>query len=244
MIHGPIVFTLAGLRRGAVVSLPLLIGLVPFGVVCGITQQAAGLSLGETILMAGLVYAGASQLVALAAWTHPASVLTATLAALVVNLRLALMGPVLAPWLDRLRGWRVWLSLFTMVDPSWALSVREISAGYRDAGFLLGAGTTMWLSWMVTSIAGHLLGAAIQPPPGHPIFFAALAVFVALLVNLWRGRADVLPWLAAGAVAVVTARLLPGTSWYMLTGALAGSLLGALRDARAKNWARAKDRSE
>jgi hypothetical protein len=35
-------------------------------------------------------------------------------------------------------------------------------------------------------------------------------------------------------VAVVTARLLPGTSWYMLTGALAGSLLGALRDARAK----------
>jgi predicted branched-subunit amino acid permease len=171
--------------------------------------------------------------VALAAWTHPPSVIAATFAALVVNLRLALMGPVLAPWLDRLRGWRVWLSLFTMVDPSWALSVREISEGRRDAAFLLGAGGVMWASWLITSIAGHLLGEAIQPAPGHPIFFAALAVFVALLVNLWRGKADVLPWLVAGAIAVATAHLLPGTSWYMLTGALAGSLLGALRDARS-----------
>ena len=79
MIHGPVVFTPAGLRRGAVVSLPLLIGLAPFGIVCGITQQAAGLSLGETMLMAGLVYAGSAQLVVLAAWTHPPSVLAATL---------------------------------------------------------------------------------------------------------------------------------------------------------------------
>lgn len=232
MIEGPVVFTPVGLRRGAMAALPLTLGMIPFGVVCGITQQAAGFSLAETVLMAGLVYAGAAQLVALAAWTHPASVVAATFAALVVNLRLALMGPVLAPWLDRLHGWRVWFSLFTMVDPSWALSVREISAGRRDAAFLLGAGLVMWVGWMATSVAGHLLGAAIQPPPGHPIFFAALAVFVALLVNLWRGKADVLPWLVAGVVALATARLLPGTAWYMLTGALAGSLAGALRDLR------------
>ena len=83
---------------------------------------------------------------------------------------------------------------------------------------------------MITSVAGHLLCSAIRPPPGHPIYFAALAVFVALLVNLWRGRTDVLPWLVAALVATATARLLPGTSWYMLSGAVAGSLAGALRD--------------
>lgn len=226
----PVVFTLAGIRRGMLASVPLLIGLMPFGLVCGITQQGVGFSLGETVLMASLVYAGAAQLVVLGAWTHPPSILAATLTTLVVNLRMALMGPVLAPWLDRMRGWRPWVSLFTMVDPTWALSLREMNAGGRDGGFMLGAGSMMWLNWIASSIAGHLLGAAIRPPPGHPIFFAALAVFVALLVNLWRGRGDVLPWVVAAAVAAATARLLPGTSWYMLSGALTGSLAGALRD--------------
>ena len=84
MSNGPIVFTTAGLRRGAAASIPLLFGLAPFGLVCGITQQAAGLSLGETMLMAGLVYAGAAQLVVLGAWTHPPSVLAATLTTAVV----------------------------------------------------------------------------------------------------------------------------------------------------------------
>ena len=96
--------------------------------------------------MAGLVYAGAAQLVVLGTWTRPPSVHTATLTALVVNLRLALMGPVLAPWLDRMRGWRPWVSLFTMVDPSWALAVRDINAGGRDGAYLLGAGGMMWIS--------------------------------------------------------------------------------------------------
>ncbi len=228
----PVVFTAAGIRRGMVASIPLLFGLAPFGLVCGITQQGVGFSLAETVLMAALVYAGAAQLVVLGTWTHPAPILAATLTTLVVNLRMALMGPVLAPWLDRMRGWRPWVSLFTLVDPSWALSVRDMNAGGRDGGYLLGVGGMMWVNWIVTSVAGHLLGAAIRPPPGHPIFFAALAVFVALLVNLWRGKLDLLPWAVAGAVAAATARLLPGTSWYMLAGALAGSLAGALRDAR------------
>ena len=29
----------------------------------------------------------------------------------------------------------------------------------------------------------------MQPPPGHPLFFAALAVFVSILVLMWRGQA-------------------------------------------------------
>jgi 4-azaleucine resistance transporter AzlC len=230
----PVVFTMVGVRRGMRASIPLLIGLLPFGLVCGITQQGVGFSLGETILMAATVYAGAAQLVVLNTWTHPPGILTATVTAFVVNLRMALMGPVLAPWLDRMQGWRPWVSLFTLVDPSWALSLREMNAGGRDGGFMLGVGGLMWLNWIATSIAGHLLGAAIRPPAGHPIFFAALAVFVALLVNLWRGRTDALPWIVAAIVATATAKLLPGTSWYILTGALAGSLAGALRDSRKR----------
>lgn len=227
-----VVFTRAGMVRGARRCVPLLIGVIPFGLVTGIASQGAGLSLAEAVFMSLTVFAGASQLVALGIWAHPPPLLSVIFAAFVVNLRLALMGPVLSPWLDRLRGWRLWGSLFVMTDQNWALSVQDMNAGHRDAGFLFGSGASMWLVWAATTGIGYLAGAALRPPPGHPLFFAALAVFVAMLANMWRDKRDILPWLVAAGVATATAQLMPGTFWYIVAGALAGSVAGAIRDAR------------
>jgi 4-azaleucine resistance transporter AzlC len=235
MTGEPASFTRAGILRGMRRSLPLIVGLTPFGLVTGILAQAKGLSLAETTLMSALVYAGASQILALGAWTVPAPIVAATLSAFIVNLRMALMGPVLTPWLERFRGWRVWGTLFFLVDHGWALSVSEMRAGRNDLGFLFGCGVLLWVFWVITSILGHLLGSWLQPPPGHPIFFAALAAFVSLLVPMWRSTRDLLPWAVAIATACLVAWLLPGTSWHIVAGALAGSLAGAARDSTARS---------
>ncbi len=219
---------LAGVRR----SLPLQVAVAPFGLVCGVAAQGQGLSLAEATLMSGLVYAGSAQLLVLSHWVNPAPVLAAAIASFIINLRLALMGPVLGPWLDRVRGWRLWVSLFVMADQNWALSVTEMQGGQGDAGFLFGSGVLMWVVWVGTTAAGHVLGATMRPPPGHPLFFAALAVFVAILVPMWRGRRDLVPWIVAASVAMLLARLLPGTSWYIVAGALTGSTAGVWRDRR------------
>eukprot|EP01037_Dinobryon_pediforme_P005257 gene5257-5310_t len=226
----PVTFTRAGIIRGVKASLPVLLGMIPFGLVAGVAAHGAGMSLLEITLMSGIVFAGSAQLVALGIWTHPPDLIAVTVAAFVVNLRLALMGPVLAPWLNHLRGWRLWGSLFVMVDQNWAMSVVEIDTGKRDAGFLLGSGLVFWVMWTTTSALGHILGTQIEPKPGHPLFFAALAVFVAMLVQMWKGKLDILPWLVAAAVATATSRLLPGTFWYIVAGAIAGSVAGGWRD--------------
>ncbi len=223
-------FSRESVREGARASLPLMPGLIPFGLVCGVVAQGRGLTLAEATLMSAVVFAGSAQLLVLGQWATPAPVLAAALAAFAVNLRLALMGPVLSPWLDRLRGWRLWGSLFLMTDQNWAISVTRMQAGRDDAGFLFGSGAAMWAAWVLTAAGGHALGAVVQPPPGHPLFFAALAVFVALLASMWRGRLDLLPWLVAAATSVGLARLMPGTSWYIVGGALAGCAAGAWRD--------------
>ena len=222
-------FTPAAIRLGMRRVLPLLAGLAPFGIVVGLTGQSQGLSFAEMGLMSGLVYAGSAQLVALSHWAVPAPIFAATLAAFVVNLRLVLMGPVLAPWLDRLRGWRLFGSLFMMSDQNWALSVEAMRRGEGNAGFLFGSGVVTWLTWLVTTLVGHALGQVIAPPPGHPLFFAALAVFIALLVPMWRGRSDGLAWVVAAGVSVLASMILPG-SWYIILGALAGSGAGLARD--------------
>jgi len=223
-------FSRAAVLAGARRSLPLQVAVVPFGLVCGVAAQGQGLSLAEATLMSGVVYAGSAQLLALSHWADPAPVLAAAVASFIVNLRLALMGPVLGPWLDRVRGWPLWASLFLMADQNWALSVAEMQSGRSDAGFLFGSGALMWVVWVVSTAAGHALGAAMRPPPGHPLFFAALAVFVAILVVMWRGKSDLMPWCVAALAAMLSARLLPGTSWYIVAGALAGSAAGVWRD--------------
>lgn len=227
-------FTRPGFTRAAVVagmrqSLALQAAVVPFALVCGIVAQGQGLSLLEAALMSAVCYAGSAQLLALGHWGVPAPVVAATVAAFVVNLRLALMGPVMAPWLDRVRGWRLWGSLFLMADQNWALAVREMQAGRFDTGYLFGSGIVMWVVWVAGTVAGHLMAASLHLPAGHPLFFAALAVFVAVVAAMWRGRRDLVPWVVAAVVSVAVSRVMDGTL-YIVAGALAGAAAGVVRD--------------
>lgn len=226
----PIVATRAGFLRGARATLPLTVGLLPFALVVGVLAQTQGLSALEQVLMSALVYGGASQILALELWTDPAPIASATLAALAVNLRFALMGPALAPWFDAVRGWRRWLMVGTIVDHAWALAVTEMRAGRHDALFYLGTAAMMWSTWLVNTALGHALGAVVALPRGHPLFFAAPGCFIALLVPFWRGRGDVAPWAVAAAVSLGIGPLLPSPALAVVAGAVAGSLVGALRE--------------
>jgi 4-azaleucine resistance transporter AzlC len=215
-------------------ALPLMIGLAPFGAVVGVVSQGKGLSLAETTLMSAVVFAGSSQLLALELWADPAPLLAACLAAFAVNIRMAPMGAALSPLLDKLRGWRVWATLGTIIDHSFAMGVADIRAGGRDAGYVMGIGLVLWSSWLVVTMAGHILGGVVRLPPGHPLFYAATATFVALLVPLWRGvRQDLWPWIMAAAAALAAARLGLPQPVPLLAGALAGAALAAWLEQRA-----------
>jgi len=228
-----VVFTRVGLRRGNRAAIPLLIGLMPFALVVGVVSQGKGLSLLETLLMSALVYAGSSQLLALELWADPAPILAACLAAFAVNIRMAPMGAALAPWMDKLRGWRLWGTLGTIVDHSFALGVADIRSGGKDAGYLMGIGVVLWTAWILLVGVGHVMGGLVRLPPGHPLFFAATATFVALLVTLWRGLArDLWPWATAALVAVAALRLGLPQPVPLLAGALSGAALAAWRERR------------
>lgn len=221
-------FTPEGFRRGFAAAFPLGFGMIPFGLVTGLLAARQGLSALESVLMSGLVFAGSSQVVALETWDPAAPVLGAAAAALVINLRFALLGPVLAPWLRATPARFRWLSIATLVDHAFALSVTEMREGRNDAAFLPGAAAALMAWWLPSTIAGHGFAGALALAKGHPLFFAAPAAFVALLVPLWRGaRRDALPWIAAALAALLSAQLLAG-AWHIALGGIAGALAGAL----------------
>jgi len=91
-------FTLAGVLLGAKRTIPLAISGFAIGIVFGVLARQAKLSVVDALLMSGLVYAGASQFVALSLWTAiPFPVTTIILTTFIVNMRHLLMGASLRP---------------------------------------------------------------------------------------------------------------------------------------------------
>jgi 4-azaleucine resistance transporter AzlC len=229
-----VTFNRVGVLEGARRTIPIALSIFTYGIVFGVLAGQAGLSIAESLLMSALVFAGASQFVALDLWVAPLPVLTIVLTTLVVNLRHVLMGASLSPWFSRLPPVAAYTSIFFVNDEGWALTMSEYAKGSRNGAFLLGSGLAGFFAWTGSTLTGQLLGSALQGLTLEELArfgldFAFPAVLIALLAGLWRGRADLLPWAVAAVVAVVSAQLIPGR-WYILLGGLAGSIIGAVRD--------------
>jgi 4-azaleucine resistance transporter AzlC len=236
--------------------IPVAISIASYGIVWGVLAGQAGMSAFEVFAMSSLVYAGSSQFVALTMWTPGnlpiASIVIATA---IINLRMLLMTATLRPLFDGVPRWRTLLAMFLVSDEVWAITIAQSAKGNStktfllsgdrpphdsvraSAAFMLGAGVLAWLSWVGSTVAGRLLGSVIDDPAAYGLDFAFTATFLALLLSMWKGKSDLVPWLAGGAIAIVASQLLAGT-WYIIAGGLGGSLIGALHQSwRARHVA-------
>ena len=226
------VATRAGFLAGARMSLPLWPGLAVFGAAFGAAAAQKGFGFWQAAATSGIVYAGASQMVALEIWRTPLDL--ATLAGLVtvtlfINARIILMGATLQPWLHGYPTGRTAFQLFFVTDASWLIGMRHRSDGGRDLGVLFGAGLALWPLWIGSTMLGHLAGGLIANPKALGFDFILPALFAAMLVPLWRGPRPALPWLVSGLAALATQRLVDGYA-FIVVGALAGVAVGALID--------------
>jgi len=225
-------WTLPGLVEGAWRSTALLPGTAIFSLVFGTVAAQKGLSLVDTILMNALVFAGASQLVALEVWTNPLSlgtIASLALLAAIVNARFVLMGAALRPWLGSLPAWQVYPPLLLTTDATWIVGMRYRAEGKGDAAIYLGAGLAIWAVWVAAVVPGYLLGAFISDPKRYGIDLMLPIFFAAMLVQIWRGPRRAIGWAVAGVVALGAAQLVPGW-WFIVIGAVAGSIAGGFID--------------
>ena len=221
-------FTWNGARNGAIRIMPLVPTVVMYGVAFGVLAAAAGLSMPEAVLFSGLVNAGAAQMASLQAWSNPVPILAVVLTTVGMNARYLLLGATLRPWLAGLPSRQVYASLFVMGDGNWALAHREHALGRDDAAFIAGSGAVLWVAWVSATAVGHAFGNVIVQPERFGIDFMLAAFFASMAVSFFRHARDLLP-LAAGAVsAIAFERLVPGP-WYLLVGAITGSVFAALR---------------
>src|SRR5262245_38446141 len=212
---------ISALREGALAALPLLVGIVPWGVVAGVAMVAAGLTKVEAVAMGLIVFAGSAQLAVLPLLIAKAPLWVMWATALVVNLRYVVYSAVLAPHFEHLsRPWRALLSYIT-VDGMFALFVakyRPSDARANKHWFFLGGSLLMWGAWQLSSWIGIFAGALI--PREWSLEFASTLALIAVVIPLLFDRAAVCAALAAGGVALAAAK------WPLNTGLLAAIAAG------------------
>ncbi len=215
---------LAGMRA----SWPFAVGAGVFGATLGLSAANAGITAAEIATMSAIVFAGASQLVAVGMIDSGAPFAAIVAAVFAVNARHLLMGAAIAPQLKNDRPLAKWTSLLVMVDETWALSIARQRTQPTAAAFLLGAGTLLWLFWMAATVGGNVFGGLLPDPEVLALDFLGVAVFVGLLIIIGPTKNDIAPFAVAAVASPLLAWVLPG-SWNIIAAACLGAAIAALR---------------
>jgi predicted branched-subunit amino acid permease len=219
-------------RAGARAVAPMLVGVVPFGLVAGATPVTHGLGGAVAIGFSVIVFAGASQLAAIDVLGSGGSAFVAAVAAWTINLRLLLYSASLAPHLSRERlRTRLWLA-YLLTDQAYAVCISRWGRDddpSRRVPYFLGAALMLWGSWQISTIVGVLIGATV--PEDVPLEFAVPLVFLVLLVPAITGRPAAIAATVGGLAAVASAEAGAG-KLSLMVGAVGGIVAGTLAEMR------------
>jgi predicted branched-subunit amino acid permease len=223
------------MRAGAAVVAPMLVGVIPFGLVAGATPASHKLGVGAAVGFSTIVFAGASQLAAMEVLIKGGSAAVAIAAACTINLRMLLYSASLAPLLADQPLRRRLLVAYLLTDQAYAVSITRWAGAESDAdphdrmAYYLGAGLLLWVVWQMSTIAGALAGAAL--PKDLPLDFAIPLVFLVLLVPAVTTRPAAVAAVAGGTAAVLGGQWGAG-NLSILVGAAVGIAAGALAEGR------------
>jgi 4-azaleucine resistance transporter AzlC len=215
-------------RAGAGDSAPMLLGAAPFAVIFGTLATTGVLSPAGALAMSLLVFAGASQFIALTLLAGGAGLPVLAFTTFVVNVRHALYSATLRPHVAHLgRRWRMALA-FGLTDETFAVVQRRYAApgpvGQRH-WYYFGSCVAMYVNWVLWTAVGLWIGGAVDGLQSLGLEFAMAATFTGIVAPLLKTRPALAAAVASAGVALA-AHALPYKLGLMLA-AVAGVAVGA-----------------
>ena len=206
---------------------PLMLAVIPFGLVFGALGLAAGLAPLEVILLSSIVFGGASRVIFAQLWGlgTPAFVVAGSVAT--INLRHVLYSASISRYVRHLPlGWRVLLG-YLLTDEAYAISINRFQNGPASPHshyHLLGTGLTLWVCWQAATIIGVI--ASNNIPETWSLGFAIPLTFIAIVAPAIKNRADIAACLTASIIAIL-GQGMPWKTW-IVAAAIGGILAGWL----------------
>jgi len=211
-------------REGAKDALPVVLGYLPVGVAFGLLARNAGITPSEVGLMSFLVYAGASQFLAIEMIDQRMTWVPIVLATFFINLRHFLMSSNLSLYLKNTRLSLLGLLSAQLTDESFAVATSNLSKVKNNPHYVLGLQITSHLAWVIGSIGGALFGPFIKISE-YGLPFALPSLFICLLVFQLKSVRHFGIMVVAGISSLFFKWALQG-NWHILLAALLAGGIG------------------
>jgi 4-azaleucine resistance transporter AzlC len=161
-------------------GIPIFIGYFPAAVAFGILGKATGISLLEAFLFSSVVFAGASQFIALNLLATGMSPMGIILTTLLVNFRHFLMSTYLSTRIkEKVKAWYIPMA-FGVTDE--VFSVLSFTKGELTRTFVLMLEFSAYSGWVSGTLAGFLLGGFLPPVLTQSMGVALYALLLAILM--------------------------------------------------------------
>lgn len=217
--------------EGIQAFMPLLVGVVPFGLITGVAVAQTNILPLDGLVMSFLVYSGAALLVALQLIQSGAPAIITILSALMVNLRFMMYSASLAPHFQKLTSkWKVLLS-YLLSDQAYAVSISHLEDPLNQKmghWYFFGAAAAMWLTWQSSLFLGMVVG--VNLPSSWSLDFTVPLTFLALAVPTIKDK----PTLLSALTASLTTVLMGGLPYKIgiVIAAIVGIAVGVIIDER------------
>jgi len=206
-------------------SLGIMISAGGFGLVYGLTAGEAGFSPLEASAMSVLVFAGASQFVAIGYVVGGVAWLAIMLLTAFLNARHLLYAAALAPYLADRPRWLRAVMAHLLTDEAFALAIAHFRRiGRADVrGYWTGAIVSTFIPWNVATIIGVTIGGSIPDPSRFGLDIIFPAAMGGLAVGLITGRRELVAGIFGAVLGVGV-----GLAWDPAAGIIAGGVIGPL----------------
>jgi 4-azaleucine resistance transporter AzlC len=207
---------------GAAETLPLIVAAFPFGIVFGALAQSTDLGFSVALGMSAIVFAGASQFIAITLLAAGTVLPVIVVTVFIVNLRQLLYSANLMHHVEKWpHRWRLVLA-FWLTDETFAVVSDRINRHPGAPGsrwFYLGSALAMYGFWQIATVTGYLLGEQLPGLDKWGLDVAMIVAFIGIVVPALQSRAD---W-ACAAVAFFAALLTH--QWPHQSGLLVSSVI-------------------
>jgi len=210
------------LTKGIIDVSPLMIPVVPFGIIYGVIGMDLGIGPYMTLGLSIIIFGGASQIVLLQLFSGGASSLVILSSVGALNARHVLYGAVLSEHLSGLKlFWKIILS-YVMTDQAFAVSndyFKKDNKNNDQHYHLLGSGFTCWTIWQISTILGIVLGSIVPEELG--LSFTISLTFLALLISDFRKFKNIIVMLVSGLVATIGYNTIPFKAYIIVASLIA-----------------------